>query len=146
MGLPAANPYAVGVWDTTGNQRNGVVGESVSLTSIANLRRQILSVPFQGRGTVALAQWWWVSSPRAAFPFKSICPWQMVSFGVRRETPGVRPLRHRYGSLDSPRPCSSLFTLHSSLVSYPPVLLAIPCNCVIMKIQMVLSGDGQPHK
>lgn len=23
--------------------------------------------------------------------------------------------------------------------------LAIPCNCVIMKIQMVLSGDGQPH-
>ena len=38
---------------------------------------------------------------------------------------------------------SSLCTLHSALGFHP--FLAIPCNCVIMKIQMVLSGDGQPH-
>ncbi len=25
--------------------------------------------------------WWWVSSRKAAFPFRSICPWQMLSFG-----------------------------------------------------------------
>lgn len=30
----------------------------------------------------------------------------------------------------------------------PPLYtsLAIPCNCVIMKLQKVLSGDGQPHR
>ena len=39
--------------------------------------------PLQGRGTVAPAQWWWVSSPRAAFPFSKICLGQMLSIGVR---------------------------------------------------------------
>ena len=39
------------------------------------------------------------AGPRPALPslwfymFRSICPWQMVSFGVRRETLGVRPIK-----------------------------------------------------
>ena len=30
--------------------------------------------------------WWWVSSRKAASPFRSICPWQMVSFGRGQPT------------------------------------------------------------
>ena len=42
--------------------------------------------PLQGRGTVAPAQWWWVSSPMAAFPFSNICLGQMLSIGVRQKS------------------------------------------------------------
>ena len=72
--------------------------------------------PLQGRGTVAPAQWWWVSSP-------------LGCVSIQEHLPPAKGLLWRE-AVRPHRPCSSLFTLHSSLffsfVVPPTVFSRIP--------------------
>ena len=76
MGFPAGSPYHVGDKEPTENQRNGIVEILVFKTVGSDIR-------LQRRRGVPRAR----PSPAVGFPtFRSICPRQMVSFGVRRKS------------------------------------------------------------
>ena len=86
MGLPSASPY------TVAGGRPGTTGFSESTASYtANHVQSMEQLRPDPNGVGA--------GPRPALPglggytFRSICPWQMVSFGVRRETLGERPIK-----------------------------------------------------
>ena len=123
MGLPAASPYGVGVrdpWFWRAAQRaaptdpcgTAVRGQTDAAGAAA--RPVVLYPPFARAGVSMPSMGGGLAAHRAAFSFKSICPWQMVSFGGRRwcMPSGRRHCMERaaLATLLFPPP-SSLFTL-----------------------------------
>ena len=93
MGLPAASPYGVGVrnpWFWRAAQRaaptdpcgTAVRGQNDAAGAAA--RPVVLYPPFARAGVSMRSMGGGLAAHRAAFSFRSICPWQMVSFGGRR--------------------------------------------------------------
>ncbi len=68
------------------------------LISVQGRSHVLVIRPLQGRGTVAPAQWWWVSSP-------------LGCVSIREHLPPAKGLLWRE-VVRPHRPCSSLYTLH----------------------------------
>ena len=112
MGLPAASPYGVGVrnpWFWRAAQRaaptdpcgTAVRGQNDAAGAAA--RPVVLYPPFARAGVSMRSMGGGLAAHRAAFSFKSICPWQMVSFSERRHC------------MERAALASLLFPLHSAL-------------------------------